>query len=289
MDQGSTDSVFSEVTSYGKTSFAMTHTVTFATDGIVTGNIYTFRFYATNEKGSSDYSEYLSVAAIDPPGQANVPIVNYNLSSRNSIFVSWVLNSDGLGDGGAIQGYKLYMDDGYGGELKVVFDTVGYSSQINEFLAVNLTASLSYRFQVEPYNYNLLSPGPKSEISEYFACDMPVIAQRPSKVSTSTSTIEINWNEPVDNGGCSIQGYSVHIDDGESGDFIEANADNDQSVRLQPSLTHLMITKINALNVGKTYRIKLKAYNYAGVSESPILGVILASLPEKPPVPTEVQ
>ena len=142
MDQGSTDSAFSEVTSYVKTSFAMTHTVTFATDGIVTGNIYTFRFYATNEKGSSDYSEYLSVAAIDPPGQANAPIVNYNLSSRNSIFVSWVLNSDGLGDGGAIQGYKLYMDDGYGGELKVVFDTVGYSSQINEFLAVNLTASL---------------------------------------------------------------------------------------------------------------------------------------------------
>ena len=81
----------------------------------------------------------------------------------------------------------------------------------------------------------------------------------------------------------------MHIDDGESGDFIEANADNDQSVRLQPSLTHLMITKINALNVGKTYRIKLKAYNYAGVAESPILGVILASLPEKPPVPTEVQ
>jgi len=38
------------------------------------------------------------------------------------------------------------MDDGFGGELVQVFSTVGVSSQINEYLAVNLTASLQYRF-----------------------------------------------------------------------------------------------------------------------------------------------
>ena len=42
------------------------------------------------------------------------------------------------------------------------------------------------------------------------------------------------------------------------------------------------------MNLGKTYRIKVKAYNYAGVTESPVLGVILASLPSKPPAPTKV-
>ena len=41
------------------------------------------------------------------------------------------------------------------------------------------------------------------------------------------SSITVNWNEPVDNGGCSIQGYSVYIDDGQSGQFIEANSEND--------------------------------------------------------------
>jgi TusA-related sulfurtransferase len=71
----------------------------------------------------------------------------------------------------------------------------------------------------------------------------------------------------------------VHIDDGDSGDFIEANADYDTSVRLMPSLSTLEIRRLSAQNLGKTYRILVKAYNYAGVAESPILGVVFASLP----------
>lgn len=54
-------------------------------------------------------------------------------------------------------------------------DTVGYTSQIREYLAVNLTASLSYRFQLEAYNYNELAPGQKSATAEVFACDVPTI------------------------------------------------------------------------------------------------------------------
>jgi hypothetical protein len=67
MDQGDQDTIFAEVTSYDQTSFLMSHTVTFATDGIQTGLIYSFRFKAINSKGHSDYSEYLSVAANSPP------------------------------------------------------------------------------------------------------------------------------------------------------------------------------------------------------------------------------
>jgi hypothetical protein len=52
------------------------------------------------------------------------------------------LNDDGLGEGGQIIGYKLFMDDGYGGELEEVLNTVGFTSQIHEYLAVNLTQSL---------------------------------------------------------------------------------------------------------------------------------------------------
>jgi len=42
------------------------------------------------------------------------------------------------------------------------------------------------------------------------------------------------------------------------------------------------------LNIGKTFRIKLKARNYAGEVESPILGVVLAGLPHAPPVPVKI-
>lgn len=104
----------------------------------------------------------MSVAANSPPSQAATPYVDYTYSTRSSIFVKWNLNQDGLGVGGLISGYKLYMDDGIGGDFQVVMDTVGYTSQIQEHLAVNLTASLEYRFQLEAYNYNELAPGPRS-------------------------------------------------------------------------------------------------------------------------------
>jgi hypothetical protein len=42
------------------------------------------------------------------------------------------------------------------------------------------------------------------------------------------------------------------------------------------------------MNLGKTFRILVKAYNYAGVSESPYLGVVFASLPSQPPMPVNV-
>lgn len=106
----------------------MTHTLTYAVDGIITGKVYTFRFKAVNEKGSSAFSEYISIAASKPPQKSSTPQVNYQLSTRKTIFISWALNDDGLGIGGMITGYKLYMDDGYGGELKEVLNTVGFTS-----------------------------------------------------------------------------------------------------------------------------------------------------------------
>ena len=102
------------------------------------------------------------------------------------------------------------------------------------------------------------------------------------------SSISINWNEPADNGGCQILGYSVLVDDGASGTFIEANVENDATVRLKPSLSQLVITRLQVANIGQSFRIKVKAYNPAGEIESPILGVILASLPLQPPVPVFV-
>lgn len=71
----------------------------------------------------------------------------------------------------------------------------------------------------------------------------------------------------------------MHIDDGLSGSFVEANVEQDLSVRLLPSLSSFEIKRIESTNLGKTYRIMVKAYNYAGVAESPILGVVFASLP----------
>jgi hypothetical protein len=43
----------------------MMHTVTYAADNVTTGLIYSFRIRSMNSKGYSQYSEILSVAAIN--------------------------------------------------------------------------------------------------------------------------------------------------------------------------------------------------------------------------------
>ena len=186
-----------------------------------------------------------------------------------------------------ITGYKLYADDGLGGQFALIQTTVGLTAKVNEYLHTGLLTSRQYRFKVVAFNFNE-EAGPESDISAFHACDLPGNWDKPQKLTTTESSISIVWNEPKYNGGCSIQGYSVLIDDGNEGAFIEANYDNDIAVRWKPSLSRLEITRLQLLNIGKTFRIKLKARNFAGEVESPILGVVLAGLPLMPPQPVKV-
>lgn len=125
----------------------------------------------------------------------------------------------------------------------MILSTLGHSSQVNEYLHTGLISSRRYRFKVVAYNYNP-EAGPESDISEFHACDLPGNWEKPQKLATTESSISILWNEPKYNGGCTIQGYFVMIDDGNNGDFIEANYDNDISVRWKPSLSRLEIKRI---------------------------------------------
>ena len=216
-----------------------------------------------------------------------MPTIDYELSGSSSIFVSWVRNTDDAEPGGLITGYSLYMDDGYGGAFTEILNTVGTSPLISEYLTTGLTLSLTYRFKVVAYNYNP-EPGAASDFASLQVCQKPSDWAAPTKLTTSQTSIAINWNEPLSNGGCTILGYAVFVDDGSTGSFIEANVENDATVRLKPSLSYLQITRLALANLGQTFRIKVRAYNTAGEIESPILGVVLASLPLEPPAPSKV-
>lgn len=89
----------------------------------------------------------------------------------------------------------------------------------------------------------------------------------------------------MNNGGCPITGYAVYRDDGSGGSFVESNSVGDIAVRNLPSLNSLLITNIPGGSTGKTFRIKVRVFNAAGYLDSPILKVVLASLPLTPPVP----
>jgi hypothetical protein len=65
IDEGELNSDFSEVVSYtqngGATANLLVHTLTVATDNLVTGQIYTFKFRAANSVGYSEFSQFTRV------------------------------------------------------------------------------------------------------------------------------------------------------------------------------------------------------------------------------------
>ena len=145
---------FSQVMSYVPSSQNLQHTLTFAIDGIITGRVYSFKLRAKNSKGYSEFSNIVAIAAVDPPDKPNAPSVNYGLSGDNSLFIHWSKVADQQGPGGLITGYSLYMDDGYGGVFSEIFNSVGTSPMITEYLVSGIKLSLIYRFRVVSYNFN---------------------------------------------------------------------------------------------------------------------------------------
>lgn len=84
---------------------------------------------------------------------------------------------------------------------------------------------------------------------------------KPTVSAVTKTSIKLNWSPPQDDGGCLLKGYAVFVDDGNEGNFVEANSDVDTNVRLNPNLNELVVTRGLSGNEGKTFRLKVLAYN----------------------------
>jgi hypothetical protein len=73
------------------------------------------------------------------------------------------------------------------------------------------------------FNYD----GPLSDSVSYYACMPPSNMEAPTRITSTTDSIDIQWQTPASNGGCPILGYAVFVDDGNSGLFTEVNQPKD--------------------------------------------------------------
>ena len=124
MNTGTPGSAFSTVGSY--TSGSLTHTLTDTTDGLVDGKVYTFRIYASNSVGNSEYSDELSVAVTDVLAASTIS-KSMSQSSSNSIYVTWSAVTPGVSPGGDITGYILTVKDCNNGTEWVAFNGIDLS------------------------------------------------------------------------------------------------------------------------------------------------------------------
>lgn len=123
----------------------------------------------------------------------------------------------------------------------------------------NLTTGLPYRFYVVAEN--IIGKSVASEVTTIFACTAPSGLDRPYRGVITTTSVELYWTSPLDDGGCLLTGYSILRDDGNNGDFVEVHA---AAINNKPSLKTFLVTDLPANAIGKTIKFKVKAYNRAG-------------------------
>lgn len=120
-------SEFIKVETY--TDNSLTHTVT---QGLLSGEIYTFKYRSMNEVGYSDFSTEVRYATSLPPSKPASPTKNLVLSTETSIFVEW---EETVATQVPILGYKLLMSRGTN-EYAVIYEA--QNPLIRSFNATNL-------------------------------------------------------------------------------------------------------------------------------------------------------
>jgi hypothetical protein len=98
----------------------------------------------------------------------------------------------------------------------------------------------------------------------------------------SSTEISISWIAPENDGGCSLIGYAIYVDESD-GVFSEVDS---SSVRGLP-LLHTYTIDMGTLGktAGQTYLIRMGTENSIGEVFSDSVSVLLASIPTEPSPP----
>jgi hypothetical protein len=246
------------------------------------GIMYRFYTVAENAIGKSANSLHLSVYASDSLPTPNAPTQviqsnNINILYPNSIIINWTHEP---ATQIPINGYALYITGGTYSTITEIYNGRNQPSIISTTLH-GLTPNIPYKLQLKSFNANVSSD--YSPAATIYACYLPSKFSTPQTTAQSSTGITISWNEPLMNGGCSIQGYAVYRDDGNSGSITtEVNSANDPLVRNNPNLSSLNVTSFPVGGLGSKFRFIVTAFNAVGSSKSPVVTGVLSDLPSTP-------
>ena len=185
------------------------------------------------------------ITALAPSTPLNLDLVG---RTATSISFKW---DQPLSNGGIpLVGFNIYMATG-SSDYSLLTAAAPYTNPtITSYTASSLTSGQSYKFKIG--SYNALFSSLQTDYIYVIASDLPekpVNAPIINTVSQSTITLTLTTIPPANNGGSSVTGYIVMMDDGLGGAFTQ----------IQDSLnTQLTISNLYS---GRTYRIKYAGRN----------------------------
>jgi len=188
-------------------------------------------------------------------------------TTRTTIYISY--NSVQDDGGSAITKYNVYVDDGNDGPFSGPYDNgmlLTYDTG-----ALSLTTGLTYRLK-----YSAVNSEGEGELSDEVAilmAETPGIPQSFARTGASTlsaGTISVSWSIPADNGGSTITGYKLYVND-----LLHLSAPS--------TMTAYTIT---SLSVGISYKVSVTAVNAVGESAKNSLNLLSASVPQRLSAPT---
>ena len=230
---------------------------TYDIEHLITGQRYYVRVSARNQcpyvcPGCCAYGarqvppNLFSIPTDQTPGTPFPPVLIHStdvnpITQTPSITVGWSHPTEN--GGSPVTGYRLYMDDGAGGDYFMVFDGTGneYTKQFNTDTKIStMVTNDKYRFKVQSINAigassmskeaRFLSRAVRSPLppSPPLRDSRTTVNTPPARATESSATfragdaqVVIRWDPPLDNGGSPVTGYNILVNDGQSNSWTD--------------------------------------------------------------------
>ncbi len=240
------------------------------TSGLTAGTGYTFAISAETDIGEGLKSHSKTFYAVDIP---SVPTLSVTASTRDTCTITWSEVSPPANT--VIQGYVLMINDG----LESDTYSIAYNGQHNPatFKAVVEGLSARRNYKVKGYAINKAGSGTESSTVTCYTSAPPGQPGRPKLISSTTDSIQVEWEPAFEDGGTTISQYQLYYDEVEG-----ANVANSENWVLAVN-SNVLTYNITGLTATKLYRLKVRAKsgNIVAGDYSPIAQLYAASVPDQ--------